>query len=85
MFKEGDKIKAIEGSIAYTKYGNQILIVNDTKNIHYYKHNGDRVFYIEPGGNNNGWRSDWFRLAKNNPITEKDYLDCFKENFKEGV
>lgn len=22
---------------------------------------------------------------KNNPITEKDYLDCFQMNFKEGV
>lgn len=82
MFKVGDKIRSKKDTPAFKAYGDFIFIVDTPCKPGDHNH----VCYKEPNGTHNGWCASWFELVnRTKPITETDFLNCFKENFKEGV
>ena len=81
MFKVGDKIKAIKNGPAYKAYGEIIMVVDKTCSTSLTNH----VCYIEADGHHNGWNANYFKLVERKYRTEVDYLDCFKNNFKDGI
>lgn len=81
MFKVGDKIRAKKNSMAYESYGKSILIVEKSCVPNDIRH----VCYKEPNGKHSGWDAKWFELVDSKPKSEIEYLDCFKNNFEDGI
>ncbi len=89
-FKVGDKIRARKNTAAYDKYKDTIIIVDKpcAMDNSLMGEDLEHICYIDPLTNmHNGWNSKLFELAidKIIPRSELDFLDCFQQNFKEGV
>jgi hypothetical protein len=83
-FKIGDRIKAKKGSKAYESYGNKICIVEETCDGSI--NTSDHVCYKDPiSFIHNGWTASFFELVDRPNRTEVEMLDCFQNNFREGV
>lgn len=84
MFKIGNKVKVIyKNSVCSRKNHGRIFRIVATFPDGYSKLDCN-CCPEKPMKCGGIWNTELI-LVKNNPITEEDYLDCFKENFREGV
>ena len=81
-FKIGDKVKFIKSigdcTLKQFTLNKVYTIIGGDKNSNFWfveKDNGIQWYII----------NNCFKLAKDKPITEVDYLNCFQENFREGI
>jgi hypothetical protein len=82
MFKVGDTIKVI-GDKSSDARNNQYKIGKITY-IHLFDHSKELHHYGTSLGSGGMWPEDII-LYRSEPKTEIDYLDCFKDNFKDGI
>lgn len=80
MFKVGDKVRRVSSSLTCIKVG-------DIGTILYIDHLAGDLRLKEYGSPYTWYNISKFLLVipKFKPIFETDFLDCFQQNFKDGV